>query len=47
MISSIVAPSFRADWMCRRVPGAYMCVIDASTAMLRSSASLGVNTPLV
>src|SRR5436190_412674 len=24
MISSMVAPSFRADWMCRRVPGAYM-----------------------
>ena len=28
MISSMVAPSFSAPWICRRVPGAYIWVIN-------------------
>jgi len=47
MISSIVAPSLSAALMWRRVPGAYMCVKDASQAMLRSSTSLGGSAPLL
>jgi hypothetical protein len=46
MISSIVAPSFRAALMCRRVPGAYVWVCEMSNAMLKSSASFGESTPL-
>src|ERR1700743_249212 len=33
--------------MCRRVPGAYMCVRESSRAMLSSSTSLGVMIPLL
>jgi hypothetical protein len=40
MISSGVAPAFSAPLMCRHVPGAYMCVIDASKAMLFNSLNL-------
>ena len=44
MISSGVAPALSAPWMCRRVPGAYMCVMEASKAMLINSKNLGVNS---
>ena len=33
--------------MCRRVPGAYICVMEASKAMLISSRNLGVKRPLL
>ena len=44
MRSSIVTPSLNTALMCRRVPGAHVCVIDASLAMRRSSARLGART---
>jgi hypothetical protein len=44
MRSSIVAPSLNAALRCRRVPGAFVCVRDASLAMRRSSARLGERT---
>ena len=47
MISSGVAPALSAPLMCRRVPGAYMCVMDASKAMLISSMNFGVKMPLL
>ncbi len=47
MISSGVAPALSAPWMCRRVPGAYMWVMDASKAMLINSMNLGVKRPLL
>ena len=37
VISSRVAPAFSARWMCRRTPGAYRCVTEASSAMPMSS----------
>ena len=39
IISSTVAPSWSAAFMWRLVPGAYICVYDASKAMLASSAN--------
>jgi hypothetical protein len=39
-------PAFSAFWVCRRVPGAYMRVNEASKAMLRSSISFAGRMPL-
>ncbi|ODV43003.1 hypothetical protein AWV79_21505 [Cupriavidus sp. UYMMa02A] len=39
------APSSRAFRIWRRVPGAYMWVHDASTAMARNSSTFGSSTP--
>ena len=47
MISSGVAPALSAPCMWRRVPGAYMCVMEASKAMLINSMNLGVKSPLL
>ena len=47
MISSGVAPAFNAPLIWRRVPGAYMCVTDASRAMLISSRNFGEKIPLL
>ncbi|MNE99458.1 hypothetical protein D3C80_1981410 [compost metagenome] len=41
MISSMDAPRAKAPLIWRRVPGAYMCVTDASNAMLSSSTNFG------
>jgi hypothetical protein len=41
MISSMVAPRAKAPLIWRRVPGANMCVIEASNAMLSSSTNFG------
>jgi hypothetical protein len=38
--------AFNALTICRGVPGAYMCVYEASKAMLSSSTSFGGSTPL-
>ena len=45
MISSFVAPAFSARWMCRRTPGAYMCVHEASSAMPISSIVFASSAP--
>ena len=41
MISSMVAPRAKSALMWRRVPGAYMCVTEASNAILSSSTNSG------
>src|SRR5574337_796962 len=45
VISSLVAPSSSAWRMWRRVPGAYMWVHDASTAIAMNSITFGSSTP--
>src|SRR6478672_8117706 len=45
VISLRVAPALSARWMCRRTPGAYMCVHDTSTAMPISSIVFASSAP--
>ena len=45
VISSLVAPALSARRMCRRTPGAYMCVHEASRAMPMSSIVFASSAP--